>query len=266
MSENSLESVKVRREPRFAVGWTVRVQTKGVDEVHTLQTMNLSRSGAFICTPHQVPAGTLLQLTFAVPEEGDFVVFGEVVRVVDTAEADARQVESGMGVAFMNPRKSVREVLDRILRGIELRTEEAALDSAAATWSSLDVASANLQAAAAAAHAAANGATDPGEPELHFERAQILHERGEHEGSLEIAKALLERFPSQNHYRVLFHLSSAAVLRAQGEGDKAVIHWEAAVKCDPQNSEAVTALREAGVTKKQQESLMSKLLGRLRGG
>src|SRR5205085_9032991 len=60
MSENSVESVKTRREPRFTVGWTVRVQTKGVDEVHTLQTMNLSRSGAFICTPHQVPAGTLL--------------------------------------------------------------------------------------------------------------------------------------------------------------------------------------------------------------
>ncbi len=264
MSESSLESVKVRREPRFTVGWTVRVQTKGVDEVHTLQTMNLSRSGAFICTPHQVPAGTLLQLTFAIPEEGEFVVFGEVVRVVDTVEADARQVESGMGVAFMNPRKSVRDILDRILRGIELRTEEAALDSAAATWSSLDIASANLQAAAAAAAVAA-GATDPGEPDLHFDRAQRLHDSGEHDGGLEISKLLIERFPAENRYRVLFHLGSAAVLRARNEIDKAVIHWEAAVKLDAQNNEAVTALREAGVTKKQQESLMSKLLGRLRG-
>ena len=38
------------------------------------------------------------------------------------------------------------------------------------------------------------------------------------------------------------------------------------MKLDPENAEAVTALREAGVTKKQQESLMSKLLTRLRGG
>jgi tetratricopeptide (TPR) repeat protein len=266
MSENSVESVKVRREPRFTVGWTVRVQTKGVDEVHTLQTMNLSRSGAFIFTPHQVPAGTLLQLTFAIPEEGEFVVFGEVVRVVDTVEADARQVESGMGVAFMNPRKSVRDILDRILRGIELRTEEAALDSAAATWSSLDIASANLQAAAAAAAAAKAGTTDPGNSEIDFERAQQLHNTGEYEGGLEISRSLIERFPGENRYRVLFHLGSAAVLRAQNENDKAVIHWDAAVKLDPENAEAVTALREAGVTKKQQESLVSKLLTRLRGG
>jgi tetratricopeptide (TPR) repeat protein len=183
---------------------------------------------------------------------------------VDTAEADARQVESGMGVAFMNPRKSVRDVLDRILRGIELRSEEASLDSAAATWSSLDIASANLQAAAAAA--AGGAPTDPGEPELHFERAQRLHQNGEHEGSAEIAKALVERFPAQNDFRVLFHLASAAVLKGYGEGDKAVIHWEAAVKLDPRNAEAVQALREAGVTKKQQESLISKLIGKLRGG
>jgi cytochrome c-type biogenesis protein CcmH/NrfG len=41
---------------------------------------------------------------------------------------------------------------------------------------------------------------------------------------------------------VLFHLGSAAVLRAQNENDKAVIHWDAAAKLDPENAEAVTGV------------------------
>jgi tetratricopeptide (TPR) repeat protein len=259
MGDKPQDSLKVRREPRFSVGWTVRVQTKGVDEVHTLQTVNLSRSGAFICTPRQAPNGTLLQLTFAVPEEGEFVVFGEVVRVVDSEEADARQVEAGMGVAFMNPRKTIREVLDRILRSIESRVDDDPLDGAASTWTGLDAAAAQLK---------ANAVPDPKpefDPESHFKRARSLHELGDFAGALEIAKGLIERIPGETRYRVLFHVANARVLLDQQENDKAVIHWEAVVKLDPTHSEAVAALREAGVSKKQQESLVSKLFGRLRG-
>lgn len=261
MSDKPADSLKIRGERRVPIDWTVRVQTKDIDQTHTAQTINLSRSGAFICSPDAVAAGTLLQLTFSVPGEGEHVVFADVVRVVDPEEADRREVEPGMGVAFMNPRKPMRELIDRIIETAAdpPSQEEELVEQVASTWTGFDGDDDDKQ----------DGEDMPPpevDPDALYAQAQTLFDRGAYAASLEIAKALSERSPDDDRYKVLFHLASGGAHKVNGETDKAVLHWEAAVEADPGCADAVAALRDAGVSKKKQQSFIERLMGAFRGG
>jgi len=220
----------------------VQLKSRGLTDVRPGRTLNISRTGAFVRTDQPASVGTRLELTFSEPGNKSFVVFAEVVRVVPEEEGQA-----GMGVAFTNVGESTRKALESLIRGSSLQTERAALNG----------------------HPAAR--SDPGtvvassvamDPRTAFNRAVKLRATGRAGHALEIAQALVECFPERADFKVLRHLTTAAIFHADGEEAKAVTHWEAVLRLDPNNEEARTAIGGAPTSAKPQSGL-SRFLKRL---
>lgn len=232
---------KVRRAKRFSGDWSVRVKTRGVNEVHTLRTLNVSRTGAFVRTTRQLSVGTQLELTFAELGSTDFVLIGEVVRVATAEEGPA-----GIGVAFKNVGTSTR---DRLARMIQHSGDGTSLEASDGSHSQTSVVAASV-------------AMDPATA---FKRAVRLRATGRSAHALEIADALVQCFPDRDDFKVFHHLTVAALANDSGERDTASMHWEAALRLDPHNPEARAATGATAGTGEKPSGL-SKLMRRFRGG
>ena len=222
----------------------VRVKSRGLTDVRSGRTVNISRTGALVRTDQPASVGTRLELTFSEPGNESFVVFGEVVRVVPEEEGQA-----GMGVAFTNMGESTRKRLESLIRGTSLQTERAALHGHPAPRSDPGTVVASSVAM---------------DPRTAFNRALKLRATGRAGRALEIAEALVECFPEREDFKVLRHLTTAAILQADGEEARAVTHWEAVLRLDPNNEEARTAIGKPATSAKPQSGL-SRFLKRLGG-
>jgi serine/threonine-protein kinase len=97
--------------PASSAHWRVRVhRLDGEGEVE-IQGMALSRGGLFLCCAEPLPELRSL-LTFTLCLDGQEVeCVGEVVRQVDSAQARAWGMSSGVGLQFVNPSPRLRELL-----------------------------------------------------------------------------------------------------------------------------------------------------------
>jgi uncharacterized protein (TIGR02266 family) len=229
----------------------VHVKSRGLSDVRTGRTLNISRTGAFVRTDQPASVGTRVELTFSEPGNKSFVVFGEVVRVVPEEEGQA-----GMGVAFTNVGESTRKRLESLIRGTSLQTERDALYGHPPARSD-PADKSNMQTTVVASSVAMD-------PRTAFNRALKLRATGRAGRALEIAEALVECFPEREDFKVLRHLTTAAILQADGEEARAVTHWEAVLRLDPNNEEARTAIGGAPTSAKPQSGL-SRFLKRLGG-
>lgn len=106
----------LRKEVRHAVRWSLRVCTIGWDEELAMETVDLSRSGAFVRTDVPIEPDTQLQITLLVPERNlELDVFARVVRRVDTKTAADRETEAGVGIEFIEPSTQFRNMLQELL-------------------------------------------------------------------------------------------------------------------------------------------------------
>jgi uncharacterized protein (TIGR02266 family) len=114
-----------RREPRFAL--TLAVTMNGDNNFYCGVSENLSESGIFIATVHELPIGTVLRVTFSVPTSAEPIsVLGEVrwlrrssavaARGTVFGEEDGASVKPGFGVQFLALDEHASDAVRRFLR------------------------------------------------------------------------------------------------------------------------------------------------------
>jgi hypothetical protein len=227
----------------------VRVKGLGNDEVHTLRTVNLSRTGVLLRTNRRVSVGTLVELTFAESGSEDVVVSGKVVRVVTDENA-----APGIGVAFMNAHHATLDRLKTMIRSPVLAERGSHAAPAGSKGADASYPPATVLAASVAM-----------DPRTALNRAMRLRATDRAEHALEIAEALVQCFPDREDFQIFHHLTRAALLQANGERNRALTLWEDVLRLDPNNDEARTAIG-GGMSTATQRSGLSKFLGRFRGG
>ena len=117
--------VERRREPRFAL--TLAVTMHGDNNFYCGVSENLSESGIFIATVHELPIGTVLRVTFSVPTSAAPIsALGEVRWLrrpsalvargtVFGQETDA-SVKPGIGVQFLALDEHASDAVRRFLK------------------------------------------------------------------------------------------------------------------------------------------------------
>lgn len=98
------------RDLRVAVAVPMRVRYESILDFHETQSVNLSRSGAFVACPEPRPVGTLIDFEFGLTDGLTLLKGkGEVVRVT-TAPVP------GMGVRFRELDDEARQFLERVVQ------------------------------------------------------------------------------------------------------------------------------------------------------
>jgi hypothetical protein len=265
-----------------------------------METVDLSRSGAFIRTDAVIPVGSQLQLTFVVPERDlEVDLFARVVRVVDAATADARETEPGVGVEFVDPPASFVALVDDLLapasaadaaasrvRPMEfieaanpdLLEEDGPTQQMGQDWwkGSLDDLRGDLKSRQTqhrrqlveqirAEYSTSGGGApkDENGPDFQFKTAEKLYEAGDVVGARQIAQDLMTEFPDNLLHSILFHLASARIAKEKGSLEEAVVHWKQATSIDSHCEEAVRELRGAGMSEKKQKRFFADIWSKI---
>lgn len=116
-----MERREHRSDPRTPI--ELRVAYAKVDTFFADYTLNLSKGGTFIRTPHPLPVGTTFVFKLTVPGVGKtFDLQGEVTWTVHADEAET-PVDVGMGIRFVFRDEAQRGEFERAveeLRGSDL--------------------------------------------------------------------------------------------------------------------------------------------------
>lgn len=272
------DDFKVRKHPRYSLSWSVRVYALDWDEKLPMETVDLSRGGAFIQTSRAFDVGTQLQLTFIVPERDSQVeVFSKVVRIVDEAAALEKETAAGIGVEFLRPSMEFRALLDELLAskpapapaadGPEfLSMPTASMDDAEGPtmqvgkeWykDGLDELRKELKIKQGA---------DPEEamtPAEKLAAARRFLAEDKYADAQRLAQMLLDVDDSNKDHQITMHLAAAGLHKEAGRIEDAVLHWRDAVAKDPECEPAIRGLRAAGFSKTGQKKFFASLMARL---
>jgi hypothetical protein len=86
--------------------------------VHRASSYTLSQRGMFIKFPDPPVPGTVMELEFALPDNGEAIKTGaEVVQSADLEEAMKRSSISGMSVVFTDISREHRKRIEMVVRG-----------------------------------------------------------------------------------------------------------------------------------------------------
>ncbi|MEW6219256.1 MAG: TIGR02266 family protein [Thermodesulfobacteriota bacterium] len=83
---------------------------------------NISADGMFVCTDRPLPVGTYLQLVFSIGELHEVAVAAKVAWI----NANGAISEPGMGVQFIDPPESLREMILSIVNRVAVLEPESA--------------------------------------------------------------------------------------------------------------------------------------------
>jgi eukaryotic-like serine/threonine-protein kinase len=103
-----------RTKPPVPRGWVARVHRRNGGGEVEVQCTELSRGGLFMCCAEPFPR-LFKRLEFALLLEAEPVeCIGEVVRHVDSAQAQTWGMSPGVGLQFINPSQELRDYLRRL--------------------------------------------------------------------------------------------------------------------------------------------------------
>lgn len=251
--------LQLRRHKRYKLKWQVRVRGDGVAYDLDTTTVDLSRSGAFLFVEDKLEIGMRLRLTFDVPgEDEQLTTFARVVRTISMKEAENRDLDPGVGTQFFASTPAFNERIALLLP--EDEDDLGDLDVASPTIIPDMLADGWAGSGNASGPRVDTQLKDPAN--LHKQVTELI-DRSEYLKAHEKAILLVDLDPSNEQYKVSFHLASAGIYKDKGDLDQAVIHWRRATSIDPFCAVAVQELRDAGVGRKRQDSLLSSLFGRL---
>lgn len=113
MSSDS--SPSPREEPRFGI--EVDVDIVSGNQFFTGFSKNLSEGGIFVATDDLVPIGTLIEMSFTVPNVAHhFKTIGEVRWARETS---SHLGPAGVGIQFLEVSRDQRQLLREVLRKVD---------------------------------------------------------------------------------------------------------------------------------------------------
>lgn len=116
-------SAYLRRHPRFVTQQKVEIELLDRAELREVWTIDISQGGMFLETEEPPPFGTELELHLSTPD-GAIKLHGRVVHVVDREAAQAFNQPPGAGVQFVDLTQSMRERIERYVKGLADRLTE----------------------------------------------------------------------------------------------------------------------------------------------
>jgi uncharacterized protein (TIGR02266 family) len=121
-----------RRHERHATEEQVTIHVPGRDALYEMYTRDISKGGMFIASDTPMPQQSRIEVTLATPD-GDLVLRGEVVHVLDAASAAAYGQQAGMGVQFVDLTPEREERLNAYLVGLEASPGDGDVEAARET-------------------------------------------------------------------------------------------------------------------------------------
>ena len=107
-------SLEKRKEPRIPI--QLKVDVESPNEHYLFEySSNLSQNGIFIQSTDPLPAGTLVNIQFSLPEAPLIRTRGEVIWVNEDEEE-----EPGMGVKFIGLKEDDRETILNCLKKLAI--------------------------------------------------------------------------------------------------------------------------------------------------